>query len=349
MTTTPSARTRPSRIAAFARLLAGFALAYLAVNVANALVIERLPELRVDPWLGLVPVSTSSSITTLDGRSVQHGFNRFGSVLLPVRPHARKRVLLLGDSESASYALDPRWHYARRLGERFPDIEFTVIAQPNYSVSDYLRAARGFDAFADYDLVVLQGCALDVSVEAFGQGRGRGLARATVVGDSIETGSEPLGWVGSHLGPYNRMLRYDAVGRGLIHVARGFENVFRPHRKAHAAPPDSLDLTHMDLLLSSLQRAIRPPVVWLDLPRIHGEAEARDYDRVATARLAAACERAGIEHVDAGPVLRSWRSAHGDFANGFPWTRPGVGHLNADGHRLLADAIAPALARIEGR
>lgn len=344
-----AARGRRPRLRDLARFVLGAALAWLLVDAGYWLLLLRDPALRLDPCRGLVPVSRSQALRTNEGFSYQSGFNEAGSVVLPAPRHPRARVVLLGDSESAGYALEPRFHYGTRLAARFPDVEFFCDAQPNYSIADHLRLARCSRGFADFDLVVIQGSERDAGAEAFSSARGRGLAVAAIGDTGVSITAEPLGWVGRHLDLFNAVTRFDAVGHRLMVLARGVARVITAPRAGPppqgAAAPDAVDPAAMEALLEALRREVKPPIVWLYVPRMHGVGDARRLDDRHGEVLLRGCGNAGIEWVDPSAVLLRFRSAAGGYANGGVLTLPGTGHLNAEGHRLLFEAVAPAVSR----
>ena len=118
-------------------LVAGCCLAWVIADAGYWFLFRRDPALRLDPVMGMVPISSSQALNTTEGRSYQSGFNAFGSVVLPTPHSPRRRVVLLGDSEVACYAVDPSDQFGALLARRFPDVQFTCIAQPNYSVADF--------------------------------------------------------------------------------------------------------------------------------------------------------------------------------------------------------------------
>jgi len=339
-------RGRRLRIRHVAGFVLGAVLAWVLVDAGYWLIFLRDPALRLDPCRGLVPVSRSQALRTNEGFSYQAGFNAHGSVELPSPSRPRRRVVLLGDSESAGYALEPRFHYGALLAQRFPDVEFFCEAQPNYSAADHLRLARCSGGFAGFNLVVIQGSERDVGPEAFSSSRGRGMAVASIRGGTVSLAAEPLGWVGRHLEPFNALTRFDGLGRRLMVLVRELARVVRARPPARgAAVPDTLDAAAMDALLGALQREVEPPIVWLYLPRMHGTGGDRRLDDPHGPAFLRGCARAGIEWVDPGEELLRFRSPSGGYANGGPLTRPGMGHLNADGHRLLFEAVTPLVSR----
>lgn len=345
---------RPGPIAFLAPLL-GVVLAWVLVDAGWWLLFAREAALRLDPVRGLVPIAHQAVLRTDEGHAYHPGMNDFGSVTLPTPGVVRHRVLLLGDSESAGYAIDPEFHYGALLARRFPDAQFVCEAQPNYSVADYLRIARTSGGFADFDLVVIQGCELDVGDEAFQPTRGRGLAVAALEGDSVRVASEPMGWTGQHLAFYNAIYRYDAIGRRAMPLLRSLANMLqRPLDSSRAkragpagvpalanAPPGA---THA--LLGALRQSVVPPIVWLDVRRIHGINAARCADAPDTSDFVVTLRADGYLVVDTSDSLLAFRSPDGHYANGVDWSQPGTGHLNAGGHRVLYDCVEPVVERV---
>lgn len=342
-------RGRRVRVQDLVRFVLGAGLAWLLVDAGFWLLFLRDPALRLDSCRGLVPVSASQALRTNEGFSFQSGFNASGSVALPSPSRPRSRVVLLGDSESAGYALEPRFHYGALLAARFPDVEFYCEAQPNYSAADHLRLARCSGGFTGFDLVLIQGSERDVGPEAFSSARGRGLAVAEIVDTGVSLSAEPLGWVGRHLELFNAVTRFDAVGHRLMVLVRNVSRVLERPRGATpgpAVPPvDTLDPAAMEAMLEALRREVKPPIAWIYVPRMHGVGGDRRLDDLHGGTFRRGCERAGIAWADPSLALLSHRSAAGGYANGSALTRPGTGHLNADGHRLLFEAVAPLVSR----
>jgi hypothetical protein len=330
-------------------LLAGWCIAWVVADAGYWLLFARDPALRLDPAMGLVPISSSQSLNTTDGHSYQLGFNAFGSVVLPTPNVARRRVMLLGDSEVSCYSVDRGDQFGTLLARRFPDVQFTCIAQPGYSVADYLRIAQSMNGFADYDAVVIVGCELDVGNEALDGSRGRGLAVAHVDGDGVHIRSEAVGWDGRHLELYNRLHRFDAMGHCVQKLGRGLMRIIahpRAGRHASTMAPGGQDLSATRPLLETLRRDVSPPIVWVYLTKIQGVGDRRRVDLDSGPPFLDECRRQGFLVVDPTSSLLEYRSASGGYANGVSWTQPGTGHLNADGHRLLYRAVEPVLARL---
>jgi hypothetical protein len=72
------------------------------------------------------------------------------------------------------------------------------------------------------------------------------------------------------------------------------------------------------------------------------------WDAITEQRLRKATAQLKIPFVDSGPAFRRNFLRTGQPANGFANTveGPGFGHLNAEGHRVVAETMAPAIASI---
>jgi hypothetical protein len=72
------------------------------------------------------------------------------------------------------------------------------------------------------------------------------------------------------------------------------------------------------------------------------------WDQITERRLKIATARLKIPFVDSGGAFRQYFARTGQPGNGFSNTieGPGIGHLNAEGHRIVAETMAPTLARL---
>jgi lysophospholipase L1-like esterase len=59
-----------------------------------------------------------------------------------------------------------------------------------------------------------------------------------------------------------------------------------------------------------------------------------------------ACRELGVPVWDTSPRLKEYFARTGQFPNGFANSRPGFGHLNAAGHRVVAEMIVEELSRL---
>lgn len=119
----------------------------------------------------------------------------------------------------------------------------------------------------------------------------------------------------------------------------------RPRSEAAAPPPlnATAESEALDFLLGRLAVRTTNPVTVVYVPLYPGwernriVLEGRDAAQVD--RLAEACRAHGVGFVDLRAEFARYHAETGRFPRGFPNGRPGVGHFNAEGHRLIAEAI----------
>lgn len=99
-----------------------------------------------------------------------------------------------------------------------------------------------------------------------------------------------------------------------------------------------------DYLIGQVRQASPGPVLFLyapDVPTLTtGRVEAAYPDAATAAAFAAACLRNGVGFINLGPELAAHFQATGRFPRGFFNSPPGTGHLNEDGHLLVAETVA---------
>lgn len=106
--------------------------------------------------------------------------------------------------------------------------------------------------------------------------------------------------------------------------------------------------TAWSFLLDALAARAQAPLYFVYLPEVpvykRGRLETRDPEAGLAAEFAAICARRGIGFINLGDAFIDWHARTGTFprgfANGLPWS----GHLNANGHRLVAHAVINRLA-----
>lgn len=117
-----------------------------------------------------------------------------------------------------------------------------------------------------------------------------------------------------------------------------------PSTSATAPPASQADAALIDWVVSELAAAY-PRLVILYLPEGDYLKATPGHTPVAQA-LEAAARREGVELVDVtGPFADMFESAR-VAPTGFANSRIGSGHLNASGHRAVAEELTPALERV---
>lgn len=98
-----------------------------------------------------------------------------------------------------------------------------------------------------------------------------------------------------------------------------------------------------DFLLHEIQERTTGPLLLVYAPTTPyirgGSLGTTDPNATTAAAFAAACGRNGVPFLNLGPAFLAHYQATGRFPRGFFNTPPGSGHLNADGHRMVAEAV----------
>jgi hypothetical protein len=98
-----------------------------------------------------------------------------------------------------------------------------------------------------------------------------------------------------------------------------------------------------DFLAARIRQATRKGVAIVyvpHVPRIEGNrVVCDDPDWPLVSGFAASCRDAGIDFINLHETFVRHYTATGEFPRGFPNSRPGDGHLNVTGHRLIAEAL----------
>ena len=116
---------------------------------------------------------------------------------------------------------------------------------------------------------------------------------------------------------------------------------------ARAGPPVNAAL--IDWSVTQLARDYGPnmTVLWIPSLSYTGGSNSPTLIEIEVAR---ACSRRGIQFVDPRDEMQAEFRRTGQPLQGFGNTQPGVGHLNAEGHRIVADVLAehllPRLSRL---
>jgi hypothetical protein len=105
-------------------------------------------------------------------------------------------------------------------------------------------------------------------------------------------------------------------------------------------------------LLRSLQRQTTQPIVFVYTPTVPAVSGGRIDTEPSEAKLvrsfAACCVEAGIGLIDMTFSFNEFQRRTGEFPRGFANSRPGQGHFNHHGHRLIAEAVCDHLASNSG-
>jgi hypothetical protein len=104
-----------------------------------------------------------------------------------------------------------------------------------------------------------------------------------------------------------------------------------------------------DYLTTRIRQATRKEVTIIYVPHVPHIAGNRiacdDPDWPLVSRFADSCRRAGIDFIDMHETFVHHYRATGEFPRGFRNSRPGDGHLNVAGHRLVAETLCDYLEK----
>lgn len=116
--------------------------------------------------------------------------------------------------------------------------------------------------------------------------------------------------------------------------------------KSPPSDPDATAKENMDAMrfaLETLQAQTEHPVVIVYLPRVpflaRGSISYKDQWEELAGQLATVCKETGIGFINLREKFISTYEATGQLPRGFHNGRPSGGHINALGHRLVAEAI----------
>jgi lysophospholipase L1-like esterase len=345
-------RPRPGALAVLARSAAALvAVTLVAELAARALIAE--PNVYVkDPARGRVPRPGSSHFQAMEGRARAHYNNLSLRGTEDVGPRApgEARVLLLGDSltEAVEVADDETWaaQLERALAAARPGPTRVVNGgRMAYLAGEMLYAADALQPSVDAQAAVVAVRAASFGLDADARVALPGYWRARWLWDGPGARVELLeGYEGpKRLEPLRALKSKSA----LLDLSFGLALKRLSGGEGDAAPKPDLPLLRrrMSFFLAELHRRFPAGVVVLFLTRQSPLDTAPDTleQSVATA-LADACRAQSVPLVDTRPLFAGLFAREHRLAAGFPNTAPpGVGHLNRDGHRAVAEALAPVV------
>lgn len=98
-----------------------------------------------------------------------------------------------------------------------------------------------------------------------------------------------------------------------------------------------------DSLLTNLKRQAQDPILIVYLPSVPqlnaGAIRSVPSDASTMVGFSLACARNAVAYLDLGPIFVTHFQTTGRFPRGFSNSPPGTGHLNEEGHHLVAEAV----------
>lgn len=350
----------------------GLALSLAVAWLAGAVLLDTVQPLRLDAALGRYVAAPGTVLRTrsegwASSRVGEHGIRGLPAGRLPEGP----KVVFWGDSFVEGAQVDDAARMAQRFGELATSAGLGLngrdlngkglagvgVATGGDALPDFLLKARATTpALGEVRLhVFVLPRMADLLPGAFRPGRASFLASPTF---HLAPGDERPSRAALALAPAFRRLElagaFAAYER--LRALSPRWSVGPPVTPGTAPAPLSMplsvpllmpDTAAMRFLVGHALQTARENggggVLFLhvpSLPRIAAGAVALDDPEAALARaFADVCAGAGAGFLDMGADFQAFFRSTGRFSRGFFNTPPGSGHLNEDGHRLVAQAV----------
>ncbi len=337
-TGTMAALSRP-RLRFWLTLFGQLTLLFVVGEIAARLVLDQKPNQRLDPRYGVIPLGDQLVVHSSEGfsRSRTNRFGHFDSdTSMPARADG---VLVVGDSFTEARQVP--------LSARFTERLQVETGRPVYNVGHSGWSPVNASAFLEAETANFAPSATFVQISGndvadfFDKRRLR--LREVDGSFQIDSKQRPLRVAG-----WRRLVRHSVLAESLIMA--GAAVLFSGDGEAGDAGGNACErMTDKQAraarwVVGQLARAPIPPAL-LYLPSLDYRAGCRDVCVVARNEFALAALDAGIAFIDTTPGLCAAFERTGQPANGFWNTRPGTGHLNELGHRVVAETIAHYLER----
>jgi hypothetical protein len=358
------------------RVLAGFLRRWIGPAAIALLLFEGLirayvysPRPQVsDPVLGPMPAPGS---TWINGRE---GYGRFrwsqqgvrGRDLPPADGPRVPRIIVMGDSYTRAEEVGDDQTFCallergltQRLGR---EVWVGNCGRVANDAADYLYHLPAYERKFHPDLILI---AFSLSDFRLVDGRiipgvSAQFDPAATTGDGLTVQPEADGKEGALLKRYlpGRLadVAQAAVDRSslsLYGAARLYAVTVRPPVESKAVTQVGHIATtgQMERYLAALEARLKTPVACAYInPWSPLLVKANDtFDRVAEQRLQAAAARLRVPMIATGAAFQARVTRSGQPAIGFSKTElgPGEGHLNQEGHRIMAACLTPAIARL---
>ncbi len=328
------------------------ALVLVAAEALLRVTVETRPfNYTYDADWGWEPVPGSVALWAREGYGVTR-YLAHGELATPY-DDGDKTVVVLGDSHTEARQVNGSDTFVsvaeRALRQQGLSINLRNLGRTDAGLPDYVYLAPFIKKIYHPDLVVVQ-----ISLQDFTTGDSFNTTKSNYFvlnGDAVSVAHVPVlyqnGWVGKLMHGSSLYVAY--VGRARLWAAQGLPSQAAPVASAaETSPPPKMPAT-VGVQLAALKAAYSDvPMILLILPQVpnlqNGKlVEQADDDESLLASAQAVSGWTGVDPLPQFVAL----AAQGVLPRGF-WNRqPGLGHLNADGHRaaglLLAEKIAEVL------
>lgn len=315
-----------------------------------------------DPAIGYVNAPHSTLSQAREGfqtiRLNNHGLN--GPDLGPSSP-GRQRILFLGDSITFAAQVPSDRNFVSLVGQRLAGAETVNGGRDALGPQNWVALLDRLEPAVNPDLIVLmisRGDAFDlrdshVRIDRDGAGRPISVSRPRLTRDALQ----------EVLGP---VMRYSALVTFLVRRANTEWTALKtgdswtgwalrggnPAGDGRNSGEELLDRPAIAAQLVDILDIVKRNrrVVMIAMPAWQYQAdrkvELEPRSKLEAGLFAEAARRAGIPFVDIGPALAGAYRRTGHPLTGFANSRIGEGHLNEEGHRVVAVAIADWLQAI---
>jgi lysophospholipase L1-like esterase len=290
--------------------------------------VRGVPFLRPDPRLGwrlregwqgpfALPQRTTQVVISAQGlRDESYG---------PYPAPGRRRVLLLGDSMAWGFGVEKQETFEKLLEDRLPDVDVVNDAVPDYGTDQELLLLEEQGLGFHPDLVLLLFHPNDLLNNTWTRQYGYPKPVFRIDGSGLRLENVPV--PGGRLYELGmRTLRRSFILHELWRIT------MEPTQDLHASPRLAWDVTERLLVRmrdDSTKNGARFAVItfpWVD-----------DATNRLLVRVNEIIDRNGLMHIDLGPAFSGRIAAFLD---------PATQHWTPEGHRAVADALAPALSEL---
>lgn len=353
-------RTREIRIQ---RVLGSLAI-WLVITIAGGELFARAlltsPSTQLfDPAIGYVNAPDSTLFQAREGFQ-RLRLNREGLNSPPLDPSSpdKRRVLFVGDSITFAAQVPPNRNFVSLVGQRLPGIETVNGGRDALGPQDWVALLARLEPAVRPDLIVLmisRGDGFDlrdarVRIARDSTGRPVDVSRLPSARDALQ----------EDLGP---LIRHSALATFLVRRANTEWTTLKggdswtgwalrggkPASGGRNSGQEVLDRKAIEAQLVDILDIVKRDrrIVMVAMPawqyKSGRQVELEPRSKAEAGMFEAAARRAGVPFIDVGPALKAAYARTGHPLTGFANSRIGEGHLNEEGHAVVAAAIAERL------
>ncbi|TAK10526.1 MAG: SGNH/GDSL hydrolase family protein [Rhizorhabdus sp.] len=315
-----------------------------------------------DPAIGYVNAAHSGYFQAREG--FQHlRLNALGLNSPPLGPKmpGHVRTLFIGDSMTFAAQVPREANFVSLVGRQLPGLETVNAGRDALGPQDWPALIDRLEPAVRPDLIILmvsRGDAFDLRdsgarILRSADGRPSGITRPPSGRDALQERLEPV-------------MRHSALATFLVRRANSEWTTLRtgdswtgwairggrPGMAKRNSGSERFDRAEIEARIVDILDLIKPGrrLVIVALPAFryeaHRKVEPEPRSRAEAGLFEAAARRTGIPFIDAGPAMTAAYARTGRPLTGFNNSRLGEGHLNAEGHAVVATAIAAGLGAI---